>query len=361
MEAIHLIAAPWEHQLLREAIAVEDPRLHIHCVHMDNFSPARNLWYYFDLPAIAAQLHADVVHLAYPVPVNRRRLPCPTVVTVHDFYPWDIPENFGFPKVLFNRLILRQCLRAADGLACVSDATMERMWKWQPEEVAQRAVRIYNCVEPSRARVGRSPLPRTRQAPFLLCVAQHRRNKNIGLALKALSRMLREKTVHPETLLAVVGIQGPETGAIHRLIAGEGLGSNVVLLSGISEAELQWCYRNCEAVLAPSLMEGFGLPVAEGLLTGCRVVCSDIPPFRELGGEHCHYFALGSNEEEEFAHAIGAALKAPRSGPVVLPQLAGKVIAGEYMELYQRMVEAASSSSRLRPANEDLKPVAGAR
>jgi glycosyltransferase involved in cell wall biosynthesis len=191
-------------------------------------------------------------------------------------------------------------------------------------------------------------------------VAQHRRNKNIGLAIRTLWRMLREKTVHEEMLLVVVGMAGPETGAIHRLIEAEDLGNNVVLLSGISEAELQWCYRNCEAVLAPSLMEGFGLPVAEGLLAGCRIVCSDIAPFRELGGECCRYFSLGANEDEAFAQAIGAALKTPRSGPLALPQLSARVIAGEYMALYRRVTEAARSSSRFTPASGDLEPVAGA-
>ena len=56
--------------------------------------------------------------------------------------------------------------------------------------------------------------------------------------------------------------------------------------------ELQWCYRKCELLLAPSSIEGFGLPVAEALLAGCRIVCSDILAFRELEGKNCHYVPL---------------------------------------------------------------------
>ena len=58
----------------------------------------------------------------------------------------------------------------------------------------------------------------------------------------------------------------------------------VMLVSGISDAEMQWCYRNCDLLLAPSTIEGFGLPVAEALLAGCRIVCSDIPPFVKWAG-----------------------------------------------------------------------------
>ena len=255
--------------MLRDAVAVEDARLHMHYVHLDEYSLARNLWYYSDLPEIAAQLGADVVHLSYPSPVNRRRMHCPVVVTVHDLYAQDIPENFGFPKVIFNRLVFRQCLRAADALTCVSNATLERLRSWAPA-MAAKATRIYNCVEPTQVRIGRSPVPRCRNVPFLLCVAQHRRNKNIVLAVKTLAKMLREKSVHAETMLLVIGMAGPETETIERCIEAEGVGQNVLLLSGISETELQWCYRNCEVLLAPSLMEGFGLPVAEGSAGGMQ-------------------------------------------------------------------------------------------
>ena len=339
VEAIHLIAAPWERALFRDAVALEDPRLHIHSVYVGTATLARNMWFWADLPSIADQLHADIVHLGYPAPLRRRRFPCPAVVSVHDLYPWDIPENWGFPKVFFNRMVFGQCVRAADALACVSDATLSRLREKAPVKLGKKAQRIYNCVDPGKVRVGRSPLLPSFSAPFFLCVAQHRRNKNLLLALRTLVRLLREKAVHPDTLLVVVGIPGPETAAIHEFIEEAGIGTNVLFLSGISEAELQWCYRNCEVLLAPSLVEGFGLPVAEALLAGCRVVCSDIPPFRELGGNHCRYFSPGPNAQEDFAAAIRFALAGPRSAPVALPQLSGKLIAAEYMALYRALAD----------------------
>jgi len=337
VETIHLIVAPRERTLFRDAIAQEDPRLHIHSVYVGSGSLARNLWFWADLPSIAHQLDADIVHLGYPAPLHRRKLPCPAVVSVHDLYPWDIPENWGFPKVFFNRMVFRQCVRAADALACVSDATLDRLREKGPPGLGEKFRRIYNCVEQVRVRLGRSPLPGSSSIPFFLCVAQHRRNKNILLALRTLVRLLREKAVHPGTQLVVVGIPGPETANIHRFIQNAGIEANVLLLSGISEAELQWCYRNCEALLAPSLTEGFGLPVAEALLAGCRVVCSDIRSFRELGGDHCRYFSPGPNAEEDFAQAVRLVLAERRRGPVPLPQLSGRLIAAEYMALYRAL------------------------
>jgi glycosyltransferase involved in cell wall biosynthesis len=347
LEAIHLITGPWERSILRDAIALEDARLHIHSVFLDNTSVSRNLWYAFDLPSIARQLQVDLVHLGYPAPLRRPCLHCPAIVTVHDLYPWDFPANWGYPKVLFNRFILRHCLEAADAIACVSDSTFARLRQPPFSPFARKAVRIYNCVEPVRVRIGRSPLPQARDACFFLCVAQHRRNKNILLALSTFSRLLRENAIAPSTLLVVVGMPGPETPRLHRFIETSGLTSNVLLLSGISEAELQWCYRNCDALLAPSCLEGFGLPIVEALLAGCRVVCSDIPSFRELGGDHCTYFPLGLREEVAFAAAVRTALSRPRSSPVAFPRLSTEVIAAEAMTLYASV--AARARSPLNP------------
>ena len=55
---------------------------------------------------------------------------------------------------------------------------------------------------------------------------------------------------------------------------------------------------------APSITEGFGLPVAEALLAGCRVVCSDIPAHREVGDGHCRFVALQRNAEDALLEAI---------------------------------------------------------
>ena len=345
--AVHLLVAQRQYESFCEAISRLDARLHIHSISIGSGTLARNVWHYTDLPAIAAQLEADVVHLSYPMPLRAGAFHCPTIVTLHDLYPYDIPENFGFPKVLFNRLVLWQCLRAADAIACVSDSTLRQLGNKAAGPLFEKAVRIYNSVEPSTSLCGQNPLPQWKRSPFFLCVAQHRRNKNLLLTLQSFRRLLSEKKIHPSTLLVIVGIDGPETPQIHRFISTAGLSESVVLLSGIREAEMLWCYRNCELLLAPSLVEGFGLPVAEALLAGCRVVCSDIPAFRELGGnEGCHYVPLTSSTEEALAEAICTVLSQPRPTPPSLPQLSAPVIAAEYMRLYRQVLLQQTSSSR---------------
>ena len=118
-------------------------------------------------------------------------LDCPTVVRLHDLYPYEIPGNFGFPQVIFNRLVLRLCLRRVDAIACVSETTMLRLRHYASRSTWPKAVLIYNCVEPEPLCATLSPILDLWHEPFLLSIAQHRRNKNIGLLIRAFHRLLR--------------------------------------------------------------------------------------------------------------------------------------------------------------------------
>jgi glycosyltransferase involved in cell wall biosynthesis len=335
---VDLVVAPWQTKMVQSAGYSPDGRVTTHVAEMDQGSLSRNLWYYRELPALVARLQPDVVHLTYPVPVDAGSLTCPVVVTLHDLYPYEIPRNFRFPHVIFNRLALRQCLRSVDAIACVSESTMQRLRQYAPRSTWRKAVRIYNCVEPEPYCATRPPIRNWRGEPFLLSVAQHRRNKNVILLIQTFHRLLCAAEIDPSMKLLIVGIDGPETQQIQQLVSDLGLGRSVLLLRGLSDPELQWCYGRCEALVAPSKTEGFGLPVAEGLLVGCRIVCSDIPAFREVGGPHCRYVALGKGEEEALAAAIQSVLQEPQKDPLSLPHLSAEVLADQYVSLYRTLI-----------------------
>jgi glycosyltransferase involved in cell wall biosynthesis len=355
---VHLAIAPWQMGFIRDAVPRGDERLRLHIAPIGKSVLSRNLWFYARLPRLARNLNVDIVHLAYPVPVRRSAFHCPTVVSLHDLYPYDIPENFGYPKVLAIRYILRRCLRKADAIACVSRSTFSRLQSICPK-IAQKATVVRNSLEQQTPSSVTIVPPEWRRRPFLLCVAQHKRNKNVLLALRIFDRLLRTRQLSPGTRLLVVGIPGPETAAIKQFVVSSGLSNSVLLLSGISDAQLQWCYRNCRLALAPSVVEGFGLPVAEALLAGCSVVCSDIPAFRELGGRHCHYARLGPDEIKAFADATRAALSHSSPKAVDLPQLSTRAIARQYLALYQSLMPVPAtdtdSQSALFPLTREMQ------
>lgn len=348
IEAVDLVVAPWQGEMLRQAGMESSTQLKVHMAGTHDGSVNRNLWYYRGLPQLVKRLRPDIVHLTYPVPLNTRALSCPVVVSLHDLYPFQIPQNFPSSKILLNRFVLKHCLHAVDAICCVSDTTLLQLCDYTPPHVWQKAVRIFNCVEPRHATPYDSPLNGRPGEPFLLCVAQHRRNKNIAFLLRVFRRLLLGSLITSSMKLVIVGISGPETSAICRVIANLGLGHRVQLLQAISDSELQWCYAHCSAVVVPSTTEGFGLPLAEALLAGCRVICSDIDALREIGRNHCRFVRLGPESEAEFAAAIAQSLRERRPGQVLLPQLAASTLGPQYLSLYESLIASASPKQARR-------------
>jgi glycosyltransferase involved in cell wall biosynthesis len=312
-------------------------RVNIVPVEIANDAFARNIWYLRDLPKLADEVSADVVHLSFPVPIRRSIIRCPVVVSLHDLYPYDEPNNFGFPKVFFNRVFLQKCLKEVDCVACVSESTLSRLKVRFPRFAHRKAVVIHNCVTID----ANEPVsPMKEQRKFVLMVAQHRANKNIVLALSAFAELLEEEKIDQHTLLLLVGNQGPETTMIRSFMERRSLERSVKLTEGVTDGELRWLYANCEVLVAPSLMEGFGLPVVEGLFCGSRVVCSDIPIFREIGGDACHYFDLHAESDcSAMVAAICRALAEPARRAKRLERFFPENVAREYAALYVQLRE----------------------
>lgn len=141
---------------------------------------------------------------------------------------------------------------------------------------------------------GRAPRKRLRSAfaarPPYLTVGTIEPKKNLPFLLDAFERLWER---HPDVPLVVVGRIGwnSETtcARLRSLIAA---GHPLHWFSNIEDHELSWCYRNARALIYPSMIEGFGLPLLEALLHGCPVLASDIPVFHEIGEGHCRYFPL---------------------------------------------------------------------
>ncbi|MBZ9681460.1 MULTISPECIES: glycosyltransferase family 4 protein [unclassified Mesorhizobium] len=73
-------------------------------------------------------------------------------------------------------------------------------------------------------------------------------------------------------------------------------GKRLHLREKVSDNDLGALYRGCDALIAASFAEGFGLPVVEAGHFGKPVLASDIPVFREVGkgAAAAHFFEVGS-------------------------------------------------------------------
>ena len=77
---------------------------------------------------------------------------------------------------------------------------------------------------------------------------------------------------------------------------------DVILFKDVSFQVYHSLLKNAEALLFPSLYEGFGIPILESLCIGVPVIASNLEVFKESFGNLPIYFEL--NNTESFAKAI---------------------------------------------------------
>ena len=99
---------------------------------------------------------------------------------------------------------------------------------------------------------------------------------------------------------------GPELQPFLDAVPASG---SVRFVRGIDNAVLEALYSVAGTLLFPSLAEGFGWPIAEGLACGCPVITTGEAPMNEVGGPHAHYLPrLASRDDLPAWAEQGAAL-----------------------------------------------------
>ena len=334
---ISLIIGSWQQHYFETAFDLNSDKIKLVVVNLKNSSLVRNLWFLKGLPQLVNSLDADVVHLSFPFPFLRGKFKTPVVTTVHDLYPYECPENFGFPQVWFNRLFLKIAISRSDGLPCVSQITLDKLEYYFPRLKPQQQTEVvYNYVDFTGLEP-EVPTQLSANTKFLLTVAQHRQNKNLDLLIKAYAKLLEQNKLDSDCNLVIVGTVGPETENLKSLIAEFELEKQVSLLSALSDRELCWLYQNCEIFVIPSSTEGFCLPLAEALHFSQRVVCSDIAIFREIATEGCTYFDLDDGLDGLTQALIEVKENSESNRQQITKRFNKSVIAEQYLDLYHRV------------------------
>jgi len=212
---------------------------------------------------------------------------CRSVTTIHDLAFLKVPAAFSLTYRLYASQIVRTALRRADGIVSVSAATKRDLVDVlgvRPDDVTV----IHHGVGPEYspeqhaeylARVrGTHRLPHR----FLLHVGMVQRRKNLDMLLRASAPLLRENIVDQVVL---AGKDGPGADQVRRGAARLGVRDRVRFLGYVPPDVMPGLYRLAAVLVMPSLYEGFGMPVLEGMACGTPVVTSNTSSLPEVAGD----------------------------------------------------------------------------
>ncbi len=220
------------------------------------------------------------------------------IVTVHDLIAvraaiGDIP---GIPRAgwrgAFQRYIF-WALRFPSTIVCVSKKTRQDCERLVGQ--GHRFHVVLNPLDPAfevQAGAGAAPeLP----VSFLLHVGNGLWYKNREGVLRIYAALRRRLGMELAPVLVMMG--APATEAEHELVMALGIGSSVTWLARPPTSWIVAAYDQAQALIFPSLEEGFGWPVLEAMARGCPVFTSNRAPLTEVGGDAVVYIDPENTEQ----------------------------------------------------------------
>ena len=288
--------------------------------------------------AASAEFLCDVIRETRPDLVHSSQfyygaLPCavPRLVVAHsDVLSWSMAVRGYLPEesewLHWYGAAVRRGLQQADAVVAPS--------RWMLEQVGtfygrtQHATVVYN---------GRTP------ALFRACMQRNDEIVSVGRlwdAAKNAALLLREEM--PAEIRIIGADRHPEFQG--RSFELDDVKPNVHLEPFQDEQKLAGTFSRAAVYAATSQYEPFGLAPLEAALSGCAIVASNIPPFREIWGNTALYFR--NND----AHSLSEVLACVVSNPEIRQQYAdlafdrahdcynAERMVDQYVELYRAVL-----------------------
>jgi glycosyltransferase involved in cell wall biosynthesis len=174
----------------------------------------------------------------------------------------------------------------ADWIVAISKASKNHFLNTFPYYPEDRIKVIYPCSRFTDINIKDTKpeiLKNAKQGEFWLSVGTIEPRKNQKRLALAYAKYV-SKTNNPKPLVFAGG-NGWLMGDFKAQINDLGIDKHVILTGYVSDEELIWLYKNCYANLYPTLFEGFGLPVLEGMQFGAPTVSSTTSSIPEVVGD----------------------------------------------------------------------------
>lgn len=211
------------------------------------------------------------------------------ITTVYDF----IAERCPHITDAWLERRKQRSIRAAHEVVAISKWTQGDVKLWTGREAAV----AYLGTDFTRQPLGRVALYLKQMRidrPYFLFVGRRRLYKNARAGIDAILRF----DATGRYLIVLVG--GEPLDEQEARLAAEGR----LLRLSVDDRGLQLLYSGAQALVYPSLYEGFGLPVVEAQACGCPVVCGDGGALAETAAARVHCDPLREDSIVEALHVV---------------------------------------------------------
>lgn len=230
-------------------------------------------------------------HLNRPKVVSRvlRRYRARFIPMIHDLIPIEYPEYARPIEPVRHERRLATVSRYADGIIVPSEDVAVAM-----QERLRMKGRVHVPVWTVPHGIHKHPLPEKSlsadtRVPYFVYLGTIEPRKNHLLLLNIWRRLVQQLGEKAPKLI-IVGKRGWENeNIVDMLERCPWLQNHVEEHNSLPDTEVVRLLCGSRALLFPSFVEGFGLPLAEALSLNVPAICSDIPVFRTIAQKSATY------------------------------------------------------------------------
>ncbi|MDR2872196.1 MAG: glycosyltransferase [Xanthomonadaceae bacterium] len=230
--------------------------------------------------SVAGYTHPDVIGF-------------PNILTINDLQHLHYPQFFTEAEYKERENLYRTSAERAEHIICISEFTRQDVHRLYGIPLEKMST---VWIIPSRnvwVKVSRSDVKSTLSrlglsTPFLFFPAHCWPHKNHARLVEAFVKVLAKL---PDNLrLVLTGRPFPDDHPAAVLIREAKLGNRISHLGYRSPLEIRILFQECAALVFPSLFEGYGMPVAEAIIAGKPVLCSNVTSLPEIAGNAAFTF-----------------------------------------------------------------------
>ncbi len=254
------------------------------------YPPARHpllfyAWFEYAVPRALRQWKADVFFS--PDSFLSLSTPVPTVLTVHDMIPLQMPDQIKWIHRMYYNMYLKRFIQRADKVVTVSSYTQQSITEITGKDPRDIIVAYNGCRD-----IFRPVSPETQTAvraqyaggqPYFFYSGAIHPRKNIPRLIRAFDGF-KKATGSPVKLLLggrFAWQTGEVTAAYESVISKQ----DIHFLGYVPDEVLPQLLGSAVALTYPSLSEGFGLPVLEAMYCDTPVIAGDNTAIPEVAGD----------------------------------------------------------------------------
>ena len=248
----------------------------------DVFGPAK-LWTQWRLPLKLATITPKPAIFFTPGHYAPRFSPVPTVISIMDLAYLYYPDAFQ-PKVLRQiKSWTKYSVKKAHHIFAISESTKADLVKEYQIPAHQISVTHLGSNIKKPAKWNNTEKQKTLKkynipSNYFIFIGTRQPRKNLDTLIKAFKSV---QATERNIFLVIVG------KTWHQFADAElNVGSNVILTGYVPDEDLPKLILGAEALVLPSLYEGFGIPVLEAMNLGTIVTASNVSSIPEITGKH---------------------------------------------------------------------------